>query len=673
VALIQQKNEELAELLEEENLRAKQEAEEQAQKEREVKEAQELEQKLREEQRRKDIYRQAVALGGRATKIGELDETVRLFHSLGNYLDAEKNAKQFRERALVAKRKMVVKILRIGVPAVVVCVIIVQILKYVNIHLIIPTRQYNEAVSEMKNGNYSLAQQRFEELGEFRDSPDMITETIYLAAKDLVNEGEYDQALSMFTELGDYKDSPDMINETRYLTAQYLLGEEEFTEAESMFTELGDYKDSQDMINEAKYQEVQKLYNDGAFDQAKLLLVELGDYKESIGIIDSINEAEYLDAQNLLSNGDYYQAKTILEKLSDYKDSAEVLHELQEKLDNMASKVALASRNAANIVQYTYARFNATVAIKSDGTVVATGNSENGILDVETWNDIIGVVVGATKLAGLKSDGTIIVNSAQKGEEAEESLRFYETHTDIVGLFQFNDYSNLLLKSDGRIVCDFTGFQPRFDAWTDIVAVSSDQGEVIGLKSDGTVVASADESSSFVDYLDEVNSWSDIVAVDYHDLKAVGLKSDGTVVAAGNNDYGECDVSEWTDIVAIYAGRNHTIGLKSDGSVVATGDNGAGQCDVSEWRDIVAVSTFVPDSPNGAYTVGLKSDGTVVATGNNSQGQCDVSEWTDIVAIFARYAYTIGLKSDGTAVAVGYNGDGRCDAINGWTGIRVEG
>lgn len=28
----------------------------------------------------------------------------------------------------------------------------------------------------------------------------------------------------------------------------------------------------------------------------------------------------------------------------------------------------------------------------------------------------------------------------------------------------------------------------------------------------------------------------------------VGLKSDGTVVATGWNEYGQCDVSGWTDI-----------------------------------------------------------------------------------------------------------------------------
>lgn len=89
----------------------------------------------------------------------------------------------------------------------------------------------------------------------------------------------------------------------------------------------------------------------------------------------------------------------------------------------------------------------------------------------------------------------------------------------------------------------------------------------------------------------------------------VGLKSDGTVVAEGSMGNGKCNVSDWTDIVAVSAGFDCTVGLKSDGTVIAVGDNENGQCDVSDWTDIVAVSA------GGDYIVGLKSDGTVVSTG----------------------------------------------------------
>jgi len=47
----------------------------------------------------------------------------------------------------------------------------------------------------------------------------------------------------------------------------------------------------------------------------------------------------------------------------------------------------------------------------------------------------------------------------------------------------------------------------------------------------------------------------------------VGLKSDGTVVAMGDNNDGQCNVGNWTDIIQVAAGCVHTVGLKSDGTV----------------------------------------------------------------------------------------------------------
>ena len=143
-----------------------------------------------------------------------------------------------------------------------------------------------------------------------------------------------------------------------------------------------------------------------------------------------------------------------------------------------------------------------------------------------------------------------------------------------------------------------------------------------------------------------------IVAVAAGWEHTVGLKADGTVVAAGENSYGQCDVSGWRDIVAVAAGDGHTVGLKSDGTVVAVGYNKYGQCDVSGWADVVSVAA------EGSHTVGLKADGTVAAVGHNGAGQCEVSDWRDIVAVAAGYGYTVGLKADGTVVAVGNNANG---------------
>jgi alpha-tubulin suppressor-like RCC1 family protein len=70
-----------------------------------------------------------------------------------------------------------------------------------------------------------------------------------------------------------------------------------------------------------------------------------------------------------------------------------------------------------------------------------------------------------------------------------------------------------------------------------------------------------------------VSGWTDIVAISLGAEHIVGLRSDGTVVATGANGWGQCNVSGWTDIVSISAGAYNTMGLRSDGTVVAVGNN----------------------------------------------------------------------------------------------------
>ena len=172
-----------------------------------------------------------------------------------------------------------------------------------------------------------------------------------------------------------------------------------------------------------------------------------------------------------------------------------------------------------------------------------------------------------------------------------------------------------------------------------------------------------------------VSDWTDIIDIAAGGNHIIGLKADGTVVATGSDDYYEFEdfgdvyydndgcqsVEYWEDIVAISAGSHHTVGLKSDGTVVALGENDYGQCNVEDWKDIVAIAA------GGNCTVGLKADGTVVTTGRDSQ--CDAQNWTDIIAISVGESHVVGMKSDGTLVAVGSDFDTECD-VKGFKGIQ---
>ena len=256
-----------------------------------------------------------------------------------------------------------------------------------------------------------------------------------------------------------------------------------------------------------------------------------------------------------------------------------------------------------------------------------------------------------------------VLNSGKVTIVGDKVIHEYHVELDISDVSKWSNidavtagaYHVVGLKANGTVVAtgnnDYDYGQCNVSEWSDIVAISAGSWHTAGLKADGTVVATGFNKQGQCD----VSEWSDIVAISAGYLHTVGLKKDGTVVATGYNEQGQCDVFGWSDIVAIAAGSGHTVGLKADGTVVATGYNEQGQCDVFGWSDIVAISA------GSWHTVGLKEDGTVVANGYNKDGECDISEWSDIVAISAGDLHTVGLKKDGTVVATGYNKNNQCD------------
>jgi len=217
--------------------------------------------------------------------------------------------------------------------------------------------------------------------------------------------------------------------------------------------------------------------------------------------------------------------------------------------------------------------------------------------------------------------------------------------------------STIGLKTDGTVVATGWNSQGRCDTgdWRDIIAVSAGGDKNFGLTADGTVVAVGRNDQCCC-------NWRNIIAISAGYSHIVGLKTDGTVIAVGENKDGQCNTGSWRDIIAISAGHHHTVGLKTDGTVIAVGKNENGQCNIGNWRDIIAISA------GGYHIVGLKADSTVIAVGKNENGQCNMGSWREIIAISAGYSHTVGLKTDGTVVAVGENKDRRCD-IGTWRNI----
>ena len=386
-------------------------------------------------------------------------------------------------------------------------------------------------------------------------------------------------------------------------------------------------------------------------DEVRVIVQEI-DYKGSIGLL-FVEEDEQTQRME-----ERYQEVVRLKREAEERKKAEekARQQAEEKARQQAEEKARLEREQAktrlepirrSAQGLLVASGSTTVGLRPEGTVVVTGNNDEGACNVTDWRDIAAICAGVHYTVGLKADGTVAaVGENDKGQCNVTDWR------DIVAVCT-GGLHTVGLRADGTVVAVGENDDGQCDIsnWKNIVAVCSGGYHTVGLKADGTVIAAGYSDDGRCD----VSDWQNIVAICSKDWHTVGRKADGTVVATGDNDYGQCNVADWRDVVAVCAGDYHTIGLKADGTVVAVGENDYGQCNVADWRDIVAVCA------GDYHTIGLKADGTVVAVGDNNDGQCNVSDWKDIVAVCTGGSHTVGLKEDGTVVAVGENDDGQCD------------
>ena len=324
---------------------------------------------------------------------------------------------------------------------------------------------------------------------------------------------------------------------------------------------------------------------------------------------------------------------------------------------------------SASAVRFEGQRFLA--GLRKDGTVVL----EDGSGNICNWKDIQQISCGyydygMTNIVGLRSDGTIVgaggvsyINDMCSQEEEWSNLKTVCVYgDDVIGV-----------RNDGTIVQ--SGSNNVFSEWIDITQLSCGDSFVAGLHSDGTVSLSNIPYGWTETDQQKIDQWRDMKEIAASPGFLLALREDGRVEAAGENKYGECDVSDWNHIVSIAAGGKHSVGLREDGTVIAAGDNSCGQCNVSGWKEVVAVAAMWEG------TFGLLKDGTVVSTaedrmteGNDGKGMLmeapDVSEWQGISAIYA-CSYSdcvVGLHSDGTTVACIRGRNCWCDAAT-WKNI----
>ena len=78
----------------------------------------------------------------------------------------------------------------------------------------LPFQEYNKAVKAAENGSYIEAINAFSNLGDYKDSEELLIESKFNYGKQVLSYTDYDTAAEIFTSLGEYKNAPELLSES---------------------------------------------------------------------------------------------------------------------------------------------------------------------------------------------------------------------------------------------------------------------------------------------------------------------------------------------------------------------------------------------------------------------------------------------------------------------------
>lgn len=431
-----------------------------------------------------------------------------------------------------------------------------------------------------------------------------------------LGSGSFDSAEAMIAELADEEQRTGYENRLIYAKAVSAMERGDFQAAAGFFTSLGSYSDAADRAREAVYRMGEAALDAGDHARAEELFLQLGRYADAP---DMAKKAVYLRAESCLADDRLYESFLLFHSLKDYGDAQARALALAEQIvgrpDMEAALSAVSGLSGEELQRRDRLRqlretadrgliavgFYHTVALRSDGTVLACGDDSFGQCGVGHWRDAVSVCAGAYHTAALFSDGTVAaVGRNDEGQCAVEGW------TDIVALAAA-DWATFGLRADGTVLASGYNDYYMLDSWADVVRISAGSYALAGLRADGTALISHESARS-----DELRELADIAVNTGY---AVGVRVDGTVVSPG------LELSGWEDMVTVAAGSNAVLGLTAEGSVLARFFRSGDELDFSGLRDISALAA------GGTHYAFVGRDGSVSVLGDNSHGQCDTADW----------------------------------------------
>ena len=341
---------------------------------------------------------------------------------------------------------------------------------------------YNQAIADVKSGNYDAAIAAFETLNDYEDSSKYI---MYARCLKTGDSGDYDTAIKSLTSMGDFKEAAMYI---KYYTALAYEADESYEKAAAVYDEILLFKDVQTRVaalpdkildrdleraifwfgtedhrylseledllrkkystsDTLMYEKVmayasqwreQKNYEPAV--EAYALLVGRG-YRKAES---ALQETAYDYANALMSNGQYADASNVInERLSGYKDSAELLNECSYQL---ALKT---EAGGAQNAQAAYDAFKALGAYKDSAKRAAAYETKyNDAVSKEKAGEFDAAIALFTELGTFSNSSEWLTETQNaKAYAAAASLMASEKYEEAIAAFkELNGYSDSVTK-----------------------------------------------------------------------------------------------------------------------------------------------------------------------------------------------------------------------------------
>jgi alpha-tubulin suppressor-like RCC1 family protein len=360
-----------------------------------------------------------------------------------------------------------------------------------------------------------------------------------------------------------------------------------------------------------------------------------------------------------------------------------------------------------------------TMAIKSDGTLLAWGLNRNGQLGDGTSADkLTPTAVGLT--------GTTLGSVISAGEFHSAALSACATAGCSLATWGSNDSGRL---GDGTTVEKRSPTKITGTTW---LAVAAGGSHTVAIKKDGTTggtlwswgrndkgqlglgtanAANLDNKSVPTREASGFATWSSVAAGALH---TVGLLQTGMLAGWGANDRGQLGVNsaitpvsyaapiaQSSKFLSVAAGGDHTLAILNSGALFAWGANGFGQLGIGslvdafapvpvtediDWESVSAGGSHNDkgsDQPgNGGHSLAIKTDGTLWAWGANAYGQLGLGHKDDTTVptqvgkergwkrVSAGKLHTFAWKADGSLWGWGNNLNGQLG--NGFSGDAAK-